>query len=342
MSDLSCKYLGLNLDCPLVVAASPLSRDLDTAAALASNGAGAIVLFSVFQEQFGEHDAHMRRAWENQSRASYLLGAEQVRRASPVAHAPLLDRGEFLTTPEAYLEHLSALKRRVSIPVIASLNGYDNGRWLSFAKKLEDAGADALEINIYRLGADPYVASSATESVYLEVLDAVRNEVSLPVALKLLPFFSSFAAMAHKLDEAGAAGLVLFNRFYQPDIDIERPGLTTDLCLSSSEDARLPLAWAAMLAGRIKADIAVTTGIHCAEDAIKAVMVGASVAMLGSTLIRNGVDRMSTIRDGMDDWLGSHGYRSVEAVRGILAQARHADPAVFEREGYTKVINRYW
>jgi dihydroorotate dehydrogenase (fumarate) len=334
--------MGMELPSPLVVAASPLSHDIDSVVALEGYGAGAIVLFSLFQEQFAGNPACRRRAWESASRSSYLLGADHVRRAALGGMSPLLHREEFLTSPQEYLDHIARVKRAVDIPVIASLNGYEAGSWISFAARLQEAGADALEINIYRLGADPYVGGVGVEAEYLEVLETVRNEVSIPVAMKLLPFFSSFAAMARKLDEGGAAALVLFNRFYQPDIDIERPGLRSDLTLSSSLDARLPLAWTAMLAGRVKADIAVTSGIHSSEDVIKALMAGAEITMLGSALIGDGIERLAAIRGGVEDWLGSHGYRSVDDVRGILAQARYADPMVFEREGYTKVINSYW
>ena len=326
MVDLASSYLGMRLGCPLVASPSPLTREIASIRQLEDAGAGAVVLFSLFEEQFVPNrprEAH--RPW------SALQGE---------AHA--LDVGEFHVKPPDYLDFIRRAKEAVDIPIVASLNVAHHDRWIQYAKMIEQAGADALELDLYTIPADPTVSSDAIESRYAEILAAVLDNVTFPVAVKLSPYFTSMAAMAGRLDEIGAAGVVLFNRFYQPTIDIEERRIVTSLELSNSYDGRLPLMWIAMLSGQLTADLAATGGVHTPDDAVRMFMAGATVVMLCSALLRNGVPHLTRIRDSMVQWLDEHGHASISEIRGVMSLARCDNPEDFKRAGYAKVLNRYW
>jgi dihydroorotate dehydrogenase (fumarate) len=310
--------MTLSLPSPLVVSASPLSRDVETVHHLERCGAGAVVLFSLFQEQF-EPDPSSRAA---------------------VSQA--LDRGEFLTRPHEYLDHIRRLKDRVRIPIIASLNASTAGNWLEYAHSIEKAGADALELDIYRIVTDPTPPAAAIESGYVRIVEQVRAAIKIPIAVKLAPYFTNISAVARRLDEAGADALVLFNRFYQPTIDIERRKIVMNLELSSPEEARLPLMWIAILKGQVSADLAATSGIHDAKDVVRALMAGADVTMLCSVLLRSGPERLADLHRHLMQWLDVHEHGAVDEIRGVMRLAAHSDPEDFKRRGYTKMLNRHW
>jgi dihydroorotate dehydrogenase (fumarate) len=316
--DLHSSYMGLELPSPLVVSASPLSREVATVKKLEGAGAGAVVLFSLFEEQFEP------------------LATEDGAASGQV------DPGEFLTRPHAYLEHIRRLKDSVGIPIIASLNASHPGRWLDYAHDVARAGADAIELDVYRVVADPSMPGSAVENAYVEILRQVRAAVAIPVAVKLTPYFTNMAAVAGRLDSAGADALVLFNRFYQPTIDIERRKIVMSLDLSTPEESRLPLMWIAMLKGQVRADLAATTGIHRAVDVVRALMAGANVAMLCSVLLRYGPDRLADIHRLLVEWLDKHEHKSVDDIRGTMRLAAQHDTEDFKRGGYTKILTRYW
>ncbi len=322
VASLDTEYLGLSLESPLVVAASPLLRDADTARHLADGGAGALVMFSLFEEQFAPRPPG--------------------RTGNGGGGSARVEPDEFLIRPHGYIEQLQRLKETVDVPVIASLNISRAGSWLGYASNLERAGADALEINIYHVASPAEASSESVEETYLEILRELKSCVSLPIALKLTPYFTSFLSLAMEFDRQGADGLVLFNRFYQPDIDIENLRLTSDLQLSTSGESRLAQRWIAMLKGRVAASLAATGGVHTTEDVIKVLMAGADVAMLCSVLLKHGVERLASIKTELEQWLDSHGYPSVDAVRGIMSEGSFPDPERVERAGYAKVINRYW
>ncbi|RMD86215.1 MAG: dihydroorotate dehydrogenase-like protein [Candidatus Dadabacteria bacterium] len=321
MAVLKTSYMGFELDCPLVVAASPLSREVADVQRLEDAGAGAVVLYSLFEEQ-------CRQAISAGS-VEWLSG-----------DAGLL--GEFHTTPEEYLDHIERVKRVVRIPIIASLNAAQPGPWLRYAARMEDAGADGIELNIYKVVADPTMTSAAVEDVYVEILEMVKSSVTIPVALKIGPYFTALASVAARFDEAGADALVLFNRFYQPTIDIERCQVVPTLEYSSRFESRLPLMWIAMLKGQVRANLAATTAIYTAGDVVRMIMAGADVTMVCSALLRHGVERLAEIRRSLEEWLDDHGYRSVDAIRGIMSCVHQRGSADFGRAGYAKVLNRYW
>ena len=326
MADLSAKYLGLDLGSPLVASASPLTRDVSSIRQLEDAGAGAVVLFSLFEEQFVSNaPVESGRPWS-------ALG----RRAFPV------DAGEFAIKPPEYLDFIRKTKNAVNVPVIASLNVSHPDRWIQYAALMEQAGADALELDLYTVPADPMVSGEVIESRHAEILAAVRRTVKIPVAVKLAPYFTSIAAVANRLDEVGANGLVLFNRFYQPTIDIEERRIVTSLELSDSYDGRLPLMWIAMLSGQISADLAATGGVHTVEDAVRMFMAGAAVVMLCSALLKNGIPHVTKLAEGLSTWLDDHGHDGIDEIRGIMSLARCENPEDFKRAGYAKVLNRYW
>jgi dihydroorotate dehydrogenase (fumarate) len=248
---------------------------------------------------------------------------------------------EFHLGPEGYLKHIQQAKKAVKIPVIASLNGMSLGGWTDFAKQIEEAGADALELNIYYVPADLSLSSANVEKTYLDILKAVKSAVKIPVAVKLSAQFSSIANMAKRLDDAGANGLVLFNRFYQPDIDLDALEVTPKVLLSTPQAMRLPLRWIAILHGRIKADLAGTSGIHTGEDAIKMLMVGANVTMLCSALLKNGVNHLRTVEQEMRNWMEKHEYESVSQMRGSISQLKCENPTAFERAQYIRAVTTY-
>jgi dihydroorotate dehydrogenase (fumarate) len=329
MIDLSTSYLGLQLSSPLVASASPLSRSVDMARRMEDAGAGAVVLFSLFEEQI----AHESRELD------YFLEHSAHSYAEAQTYFPDLER--YNIGPEEYLEHIRRMKAAVHIPVIASLNGVSQGGWVEYAHKMEQAGADAIELNIYRLPTDIDVSGGEVEESYVELVRAVRARVRIPIAVKLGPFFSSIPNTCRRLVDAGADGLVLFNRFYQPDFDLEALEVVPNLKLSTSDELRLPLRWIAIMYGRLRCDFALTSGVHTAEDALKAVMAGAHVAMLTSELLARGVGRLGQILGDMRAWMEEHEYESVSQMRGSMSQRAVADPAAFERANYMRALQSY-
>ncbi|MGA8868370.1 MAG: dihydroorotate dehydrogenase-like protein [Candidatus Sulfotelmatobacter sp.] len=326
MIDLTTNYLGLKLHSPLVASASPLSRDLDGVHRLEEAGASAIVLYSLFEEQLRQEEADL----------DYHLAVGTESFAESLTYFP--QPREFHTGPEGYLEHIRQARSAVRIPIVASLNGATLGGWTKFARQIEEAGADAIECNIYYIPTDPNLSSAQVEKTYLDILGAVKSTVRIPVAVKLSPFFSNMANMAKRLDEAGADALVLFNRFYQPDIDLEQVELKPNVLLSTPQALRLPLTWIGILFGRVKANLAATSGVHGTEDVIKLLMVGANVTMLCSALIRNGVNHIRHIERGLREWMEEHEYESVQQMQGSMSQIRCPDPGAFERAQYMRAV----
>lgn len=329
MVDLRTTYLGLKLKNPLVPSSSPLTRSLDNLRRMEDAGAAAVVLYSLFEEQI---------TLESQMLNHYLTqGIESF----PEALTYFPEAPEYATGPEAYLEHIRRAKKVLDIPVIASLNGVSTGGWVRHARHIEEAGADALELNIYYVPTDMYLSGAEVEQIYLDVLRDVRHAISIPVAMKLSPYFSAMADMARRLSEGGASGLVLFNRFYQPDLDPENLAVVPNLVLSDSYELRLPLRWIAILYGRVPCDLALTTGIHTVTDVVKGLMAGAAVTMMTSELLQNGIERLSELLTGLEVWLAEHEYHSVTELRGSLSQLNCAEPAAFERANYMRVLSSY-
>jgi dihydroorotate dehydrogenase (fumarate) len=292
-------------------------------------GAAAVVMHSLFEEQLSQE---RRQLFD-----SLTQGTDSF--AEALTYFP--EPAEFHVGPELYLQHIRSAKKSVSIPIIASLNGSTPGGWVRYAKEIEQAGADALELNIYWIPADPALTAAQVEDTYEEILRSVKAQVTIPVAVKLSPFFTSFANMAKRLDAAGADGLVLFNRFYQPDIDLELLEITPNLLLSTPMAMRLPLRWIAILRGQVGASLAATSGIHRATDAIKMLMVGADVTMLCSSLLRNGIKHITTVETELTSWLEEHEYDSVSQLQGSLSQKNCPDPAEYERAQYMRAISNY-
>ena len=327
--DLSTRYLGLSLKNPIVPSSSPLSRSLSALREMEEAGAAAVVLHSLFEEQINAE----------QQRLDYYLTRGTHSYAEALSYFPTAP--EYHTGPEEYLEHLRKAKRTLSIPVIASLNGVSSGGWVAYARDIEQAGADALEINVYFVPTDPDLTGSAVEDMYADLVAQVTRTVKIPVAVKLSPFFSSLPNVARRLVRVGARGLILFNRFYQPDLDIEKLEVVPHLVLSDSDELRLPLRWIAILYGRVGADLALTSGVHTAEDALKALMAGAAVTMLASELLHRGVHRIAEILRDMEQWLVDHEYESVDQLQGSMSQIKCPAPAAFERANYMKVLSSY-
>jgi dihydroorotate dehydrogenase (fumarate) len=329
MVDLSTTYLGLKLKNPLVASASPLSEDLDKIRLMEDAGMAAVVMHSLFEEQITlesqELDNHL---WQ---------GTESF--AESLTYFP--DMTHYNLGPEGYLEHLRKAKAAVSIPVIGSLNGVSTGGWIEYAKKIEEAGADALELNMFYIPADPEMTGADVERVYLELAKHVKSSVRIPVAVKLNIYFSAMANMARQLDQAGVDGLVLFNRFYQPDFDLENLEVTPVLHLSSPYELLLRLHWVAILYGHVRADLAVTGGVHTGLDVLKAMMAGARVAMMTSALLRNGIEHASKVRTELAQWMEEHEYESIRQMQGSMSQRSVAEPAAFLRANYMKVLSSY-
>ena len=324
--DLTTTYLGLKLRSPLVVSASPLSEDVDNIRHMADAGASAVVLYSLFEEQLRQDRLELNRHLENGTNSF----------AESLSYFP--EPEEFRLGPEEYLKHIAAAKRATKIPIIASLNGSSVGGWTDYAKQIQEAGADALELNIYYIPTDMNLTGTEVEMTYLDILKAVKATVTIPVAVKLSPFFSNFANMAKRLDQAGANGLVLFNRFYQPDIELESLEVKPNILLSTPMSMRLPLRWIALLHGRVNASLAATSGIHRAADALKMIMAGADVTMLCSTIIRHGFPQIAMIESDLVEWLEEHEYESLNQLKGSLSQINCANPAAFERAQYMKAL----
>ena len=329
MVDLSTRYLGLRLASPLVASSSPLCGRLDEIRRMEDAGAGAIVLPSLFEEQIDLESHHLDRHLTH--------GTESYPEA--VSYFP--DMGRYHLGPEAYLEHLRRAKAAVAIPVVASLNGVSSGGWIRHARLLENAGADALELNVYFMATDLDRTSAEVELMYLELARAVKASVRIPVAIKLGHAFTAAAHFARRLDEAGVDALVLFNRFYQPDFDLERLEVVPSLTLSRSPELLLRLHWVAILYGRIRADLAVTGGVHTAIDVLKAMMAGARVAMMTSALLEHGVGHLARVRADLVAWMESHEYESIGQMQGSMSHRSVADPAAFERANYLRVLGSY-
>jgi dihydroorotate dehydrogenase (fumarate) len=316
MADLRTRYLGLELPSPMVASSSPLTGSLDGLRRLEAAGAGAVVLPSLFEEDLAPEDREgsARPGGDRGDQAGYGAG------------------------PGAYLALVEQAKEALSIPVIASLNGVSRGGWVGYASRLEEAGADALELNVYYVSSRPGLSGSDVEWHYLDVVRAVRRATGIPLAVKLSPYFSSMANMAGQLVEAGANGLVLFNRFYQPDLDIEAMEVRPALELSTSTELRLPLRWIAILHRRHRVSLAASTGVHTTEDVLKVLLAGAEVAMMTSALLRNGPDHLRPLEVGLRDWMDRHGYDTVDQLRGRLSQRSIPNPATFERANYIKTL----
>ncbi|HEX9750987.1 MAG TPA: dihydroorotate dehydrogenase-like protein [candidate division Zixibacteria bacterium] len=324
--DLSTTYMGLKLSSPLVVSASPLSESVDNIRHMEDAGAAAVVLFSLFEEQLSHERLELFH--------HLTFGSESY--AEATSYFPEVP--EYTLGPEEYLKHITRAKRAVDIPIIASLNGFSLGGWTDFARRMQEAGADAVELNIYHIPTDPTVAAELVESGVIEILEAVKSQVAIPVAVKLSPYYTAMAHLAARLDRAGANGLVLFNRFYQPDIDLDRLEVTPNVLLSQPQALRLPLRWIAILYGRISASLAATSGIHDAPDVLKMLMAGADVTMMCATLIRNGIGHLTTVRNDLLRWMEDNEYASVEQMKGSMSQQHVHDPATFERAQYMRAL----
>ncbi|HEV2176166.1 MAG TPA: dihydroorotate dehydrogenase-like protein [Terriglobia bacterium] len=329
MTDLTTTYLGLHLKNPLVASASPLSEDLGNIRKMEDAGAAAVVLHSLFEEQINLESHELDR----------FLGAGTESFPESLTYLPELvwyNRG-----PDGYLEHLFRAKRAVAIPIIASLNGASPGGWTKFARRMEQAGADAVELNIYFLPTQPDVRSAEVEFNYCHLVREVKSAVQIPVAVKLSPYFSAPANMGRLLDQAGAGALVLFNRFYQPDFDLDNLEVVPSLTLSSSYELLLRLHWVAILYGNIRAELAVTGGVHTAEDVLKAMMAGAQVAMMTSALLQHGIGHFEKVLAGLRQWMEDHEYESIKQMRGSMAMRSVANPSAFERSNYMRVLSSY-
>ncbi|MGA8891087.1 MAG: dihydroorotate dehydrogenase-like protein [Anaeromyxobacteraceae bacterium] len=323
MSDLSTRYMGLELPSPLVVASSSLSNKPENFAAAEASGAGAIVLRSLFEEQIEAAESALEEAVSFQADSN------------PEARSYLPPQR---IGPREYLRLLDRAKKSVRIPVIASLNAAAAGSWAEYAKQLEDAGADAIEVNIYAVGADPDVSGEEIEKECIQIVRSVRKAVKVPIALKLSPFFTSFANVARKFDAEGVNALVLFNRFLQPDIDLDRMALHSSMQLSQPWEMLLPLRWTAILYGRVKADLAGSTGVHDTAGVVKMLLAGATVVQLAAALLRNGVPHLGTLKAGLSDWMERGHYSAIDDFRGSLSQKEARDPRAFERAQYVNLI----
>lgn len=327
--DLKTKYLGLTLRNPLVASASPVSENIDNIKKLEDAGIGAVVLYSLFEEQL--------RLEQEEYNFFSTQGTESF--AESLSYFPEVH--EYKTGPELYLEHIAKAKKAVDVPIIASLNGSTLGGWTAYAREIEKAGADALELNIYSIPTDESVPGHEIEKKYVEILRAVKTVVKIPVALKISPFFSSLAYMAKKFESAGADGLVLFNRFYQPDINLDEYEVTPNILLSQSHDMRLPMRWIAILRDRLKCDLAATGGIHTGTDVIKMLLVGANVTMLCSSVLKHGISHVTNILNHAKEWMKEREYESVKELQGSMSQKKTSDPSRFERAQYMKAITKY-
>jgi len=330
MVDLTTTYLGLKLKNPLVAsAAQPISEKVETVKRLEEAGMAAVVMYSLFEEQVIHESLELDH---------YLSAGTDFSR-EVTSYYP--QEGNFSLAPEAYIEAVNKTKKAVKIPVIGSLNGVSTGGWIKYARKIEEAGADALELNLYYLATDPELTAGELEDSYIALVGDVCKSIKIPVAVKLSPFLTAIPNVAKRLVNAGAKGLVLFNRFYQPDIDLEALEVVPNLVLSNSNDMRLPLRWTAILYGRIHADLALTSGIHTAEDVLKTMMAGASVAMMTSELLQKGFGRVNAILTDMEQWMVEHEYTSVQQMKGSLSQKAVKEPAAFERANYMKTLHSF-
>jgi dihydroorotate dehydrogenase (fumarate) len=329
MVDLSTSYLGLQLKNPVVASASPISKKLSGIRSLEDAGASAVVMYSLFEEQI-VHESLALDHFLNRGSDSY---------AEALSYFPDLEN--YNIGPEAYLDLIQKAKKTVDIPIIGSLNGVTSGGWVDYAKKIEQAGADALELNMYYIPTDMNLSTQEVEEAYISLVKDVRSQIHIPLAVKLSPYFTALPYFSRQLTQAGANGLVLFNRFYQPDLDIETLEVVPNLVLSNSNEMRLPLRWIAILYGRIQADLALTTGVHTAQDVLKSMMAGASVTMLTSALLHEGVKAIGEILKDMQMWMETFEYTSVAQMKGSMSQQSVAEPAAFERANYMKALSSF-
>jgi dihydroorotate dehydrogenase (fumarate) len=327
--NLETTYLALRLRSPLVPSASPLAQELSNLRAMEDAGAGAVVLHSLFEEQIEQESRTLRH---------YMTSGMDLH-AEALSYFP--EPEEFRFGPDEYLEHLARARKALGIPVIASLNGSTPGGWTAYARRMQEAGAAALELNLYEIPADPGVTSQELEQRHLEVVREVRRSISIPLAVKIGPYFSTPAGMAARLGKAGADGLVLFNRFYQPDIDLEDLAVKPNIRLSTPDDLRLRLRWIAILHGRVPLSLAATGGVHDHEDVLKALLVGADVAMLCSALLKRGIAHLAGVRANLLRWMEEREYASVEQLKGSMSQRACDDPTAFERASYMKALSGY-
>lgn len=327
--DLSTTYLGLRLASPLVASASPLTGDLDSLRELEEAGAAAVVLPSLFEEQIEREELSLHETLE--------LGAHSYGEA--LTYFPEMD--DYNTGPGLYVEHVAAAKQALSVPVIASINGATPGGWVRYAELLQQAGADAIELNVYSVETDPYTSAASVEDRTLRLVSQVRGAVSVPLAVKVGPYYTAFANFAQRVADARADGLVLFNRFLQPDIDLDTLTVKPELHLSGHEELRLPLRWVAILSGRVPVSLAATSGVREPADVVKLVLAGANAVMLASELLRRGPGVVTELVDGLRDWLAEHEYASAEQARGSMSQAACGNPSAFERAQYVRSLVEY-
>jgi len=329
MTDLSTTYLGLHLKNPIVASASPLSKKLDRARKLEEAGVAAIVMYSLFEEQIIQESLELDH---------YLSRGTD---AYPEALSHLPDGGLYGVGPEKYLNQVAGLKKALNIPVIGSLNGVSKGGWINYARKIQEAGADALELNLYNIPTDFEMTSNDIENTQLELVAEVKSSISIPLAVKISPFVTSIPNFVKRLVDAGADGLVLFNRFYQPDFDLDELEIVHSLDLSTPAEMRLPLRWISILSGKINTDFALTSGVHAHTDVVKAMMAGAKVAMMASNLLHNGEQAVGPILSELERWMKDHEYESIQQMQGSMSQTAVKEPAAFERANYMKVLGSF-
>ena len=329
MIDLSTNYMGLKLKNPIVASSSYLWEDPRNIKKAEKSGAAAVVLHSLFEEQLDIQQDELNKF--------LLQGTESY--AEALTYFPEIK--EFKFAPDEYIDLLKQIKSDSEIPIIGSLNGVSDGGWIKYAEKIEEAGADALELNIYYIPTDPSINSEKIEENYINLVKSVKQKIRIPLAVKLSPYFTSTPNLLKKIEEAGADAFVIFNRFYQPDIDIENLEITKNLVLSSSDELRLRLRWAAIMYGKIKPDIAITGGIHTSPDVIKSIMAGAKVSMMTSALIKNGIEHIEKTLSEVTDWLSKHEYESMKSIQGLLSQENVLEPSAYERANYMKILGSY-
>lgn len=329
MTDLSTTYLGLNLKNPLVASASPLSKKIDRAKRLEEAGISAIVMYSLFEEQI-IHESLELDHYLNRGSESF---------AEALSYLP--DGGLYGISPEKYLNNVAGLKKALSIPVIGSLNGVSKGGWTNYARKIEEAGADALELNMYYVATDVDMTSGDIEDMQVELVAEVKSAINIPLAVKISPFVTSIPNFVKRIADAGADGLVLFNRFYQPDFDLEELDIIHSLDLSTSAELRLPLRWISILYGKVNADFALTSGVHTHFDVLKAMMAGAKVAMMASNLLHNGEQVVGPMLNDLEAWMKEREYESIRQMQGSMCQRSVKEPAAFERANYMKVLGSF-
>ncbi|MBI5295531.1 MAG: dihydroorotate dehydrogenase-like protein [Chloroflexi bacterium] len=329
MTNLSTTYLGLNLKNPLVASASPLSKKVEHAKQLEEAGISAIVMYSLFEEQIIHESLELDHYLTRGSNAN----------AESLSYFP--ESETYSLGPDKYLDQVTALKKNLSIPVIGSLNGVSSGGWTRYARLIQDAGADALELNLYYVTTDPSLTSQDLETAQVELVAEVSSAIKIPLAVKLSPYITCLPNFAHRIVKAGAKGLVLFNRFYQPDFDVDELEIVHSLDLSTSAELRLPLRWVSILHGKLQADLAITSGVHTATDVVKSMMSGARVAMLASALLQNGSQMVPGLLGDVQEWMKAHDYESIQQMQGSMSQQSVAEPAAFERANYMKVLGSY-